>query len=244
MDFEIDVRHVLPAVRVPTLILHRTGDHAVPVQHGRHLSQRIAGSKFVELPGDDHDPVTSVQANEIATEIEEFLTGARSDPDPDRVLVTVLFTDIVGSTKLAAGLGDRRWRELLERHHVVVRRELARFRGREIDTAGDGFLAAFDGPARAIRCAVAIRRAVSALGLELRLGAHSGECEKLADRLAGIAVHIAARVASSARPNEIRVSSTVRDLVAGAGIQFADCGRHKLKGIPERWHLYTVVGSS
>jgi class 3 adenylate cyclase len=241
MDFEIDVRPVLPVVSVPTLILHRTGDRAVPVEHGRYLSQRIAGSRFVELAGDDHDPATATQANEIADEIQHFLTGVRAGGSADRILATLLFTDIVESTQLAVRLGDSQWRELLERHHAIVRRELTRFGGREIDTAGDGFFAAFDGPARAIRCALAIREALSEIGLAIRAGVHSGECEQTGGRLGGIAVHLAARVAASAEPKEVRTSNTVKDLVAGAGIQFADCGRHKLKGIEEEQQLWRVL---
>jgi class 3 adenylate cyclase len=240
MDFEIDVRAALPVVRVPTLVLQRSGDGAVPVEHGRYLARQIPGSKRVELPGDDHDPATTVQANEIADEIEEFLTGIKPMPAPDRVLTTVLFADIVESTELLVRLGDHGWRELLERHHALVRRELARFHGREIDRAGDGLFAAFDGPTRAIRCALAIREILSTIGLEIRAGLHIGECEKSGERLTGIAVHFAARVAASAEPNEIRVSSTLKNLVAGAGIQFVDCGRAKLKGIPEEWQMWSV----
>jgi class 3 adenylate cyclase len=241
MAFAIDVRPVLSAVRVPTLILHRTGDRAVRVEHGRHLARHIPGATFVELRGEDHDPATAAQANEIADEIQHFLTGVRGGGSTDRILATLLFTDIVESTQLAATLGDARWRELLERHHTIIRGELSHFGGREIDTAGDGFFVAFDGPARAIRCALSIREALSAVGIEIRAGLHSGECEQTGDRLSGIAVHLAARIASSAEPNTVRVSNTVKDLVAGAGIQFADCGRHKLKGIEEELQLWRVL---
>ena len=197
MNGPIDVRHVLPAVRVPALVLHRTGDLAIGVENGRYLAEHIDGARFVELPGDDHLPWVGDQ-DSLVDEIEEFLTGVRRGPEPDRVLATVLFTDLVGSTELAAELGDRRWRELLEAHRVVVRRELERFRGHEVDTTGDGFLATFDGPARAIRCATAIRDGVTALGLQIRAGLHTGECELHDGNVAGIAVHTGARVAALA----------------------------------------------
>lgn len=236
---EVDVRHVLPTIRVPTLVMHRTGDMIVPVAHGRYLAERIPGARYVELPGggnfwfdDDGDA--------ILAEIEEFVTGARPTPAADRVLLTVLFTDIVGSTRLAAELGDARWRDLLAAHHALVRRELARFRGREVKTIGDGFLATFDGPARAVRCAHAITEAVRALGVEVRAGLHTGECELVADDVGGIAVHIAARVAARAGANEVLVSSTVRDLVAGSGLRFADRGGHELQGVPGEWRLHAL----
>ena len=238
MNAEIDVRHVLPAVRVPTLILHRVGDRIVPVEHARDLARRIPGAKLVVLSGDDHAPMVG-DVDALADEIEEFLTGVRPG-DSDRILATVLFTDIVGSTERAVELGDRRWRELLAQHHGSVRRELGRFRGREIDTAGDGFLAAFDGPARGIRCACAIADGARRLGLEVRAGLHTGECETLGDKLSGVAVHIGARVAALASPGEVLVSSTVRDLVAGSGLRFASRGAHPLKGIPGEWPLFAV----
>jgi class 3 adenylate cyclase len=232
MAFEIDVRHVAPSVKVPTLVLHRTEDPVCHVENARWLARAIEGSRYLELPGNDHVPWAD--QDEILAETQEFLTGVREPAEPDRVLATVLFTDIVGSTEHAQALGDRSWRDLLERHHAVVRNELTRFRGREIDTAGDGFFAAFDGPARAIRCALAIRGAASELGLELRAGLHTGECELLGDKIAGIAVHTGARVAARAGPNEVLVSGTVRDLVSGSGIAFEDRGEHELKGIGPR----------
>jgi pimeloyl-ACP methyl ester carboxylesterase/class 3 adenylate cyclase len=239
MNGEIDVRHVLPVIRVPTLILHRTGDRVTLIEQARFMAEHIAGAKLVELPGVDHIPSVG-DGDAIVDEIEEFLTGVRHGPEPDRVLATVLFTDIVGATQQAAALGDRRWRDVLEQHHAVVRRELSRFRGREIDTAGDGFLATFDGPARAVRCARAVSDGVRALGLEVRTGLHTGECEVMAEKLGGIAVHIGARVATTAGPGEVLVSSTVKDLVAGSGLRFQDRGSHALKGVPGEWHLYAV----
>jgi class 3 adenylate cyclase len=203
------------------------------------MAQQIRDAKYVELPGDDHIPWRGDQ-NAILDEVEEFLTGVRRAPDPDRVLATILFTDIVGSTERAAALGDRRWRELLETHHAVVRRELARFRGREVDTAGDGFLAVFDGPARAVRCAAGAAAAVRALGLELRAGVHTGEIEMIGSSVGGIAVHIGARIAALAHPGEILVSSTVKDLVSGSGIEFEGRGLHALKGVPGEWRIFAA----
>jgi pimeloyl-ACP methyl ester carboxylesterase len=240
MNTEIDVRDVLPAIRVPTLVLHRTGDRDVDIEEGRYIAGRIAGAQFVELPGADHTFWARGVA-EVADEIEEFLTGARPAPELDRVLATVLFTDIVGSTERLAALGDRRWRELLAVHDDAVRRELARFRGREVDTAGDSFLATFDGPARAVRCATSIRDSVAKLGLEVRAGVHTGECELDGDKVRGLAVHTGARVAALAGPEEVLVSQTVKDLVAGSGIEFEERGRHELKGVPGEWRLYAVV---
>ena len=240
MNAEIDIRHVLPAIRVPTLVLHRTGDRDSSVEEGRYIAARIPGAKFVELPGDDHFPFIG-DMDSTLDEIEEFVTGARPDREPDRVLATVLFTDIVSSTEHAVRLGDRRWRDLQERHHVLVRRELVRHRGREVDTAGDGFLATFDGPARAVRCAVAIGEGVRALGLEVRAGLHTGECELRGDRVSGIAVHTGARVMAQAGAGEVLVSSTVKDLVAGSGLRFEDRGVHAFKGVPGEWRLYAVV---
>jgi class 3 adenylate cyclase len=234
-----DVRAVLPLIQAPTLVLHRTGDRILPVDQGRYLGQAIPNARFVELAGDDHIPFVG-DADAIVDEVQEFLTGARPIPDTDRVLATVLFTDIVGSTERAAALGDRSWRELLQQHHALIRSELARFRGVEIDTAGDGFMASFDGPARAIRCACAIQDAVSQLRLEIRAGVHTGECERIGDKLSGIAVHIAARVAGTADPGQVFVSQTVRDLVAGSGIEFEDRGEHTLKGVSETWRLFAV----
>ena len=240
MNAEIDIRHALPVIRVPTLVLHRTGDRDEHVEEGRYLAAHIPGAKFVELPGDDHLSFIG-DMDAVVDEIEEFVTGARPDREPDRVLATVLFTDIVGSTEHAVRLGDRRWRDLQERHHALVRRELARHRGKEIDTAGDGFLATFDGPARAIRCAKAISAEVRELGLEVRAGLHTGGCELRGERVSGIAVHTGARVAAQAGPGEILVSSTVKDLVAGSGLQFEDRGVHALKGVPGEWRLYAVM---
>lgn len=234
-----DVRAVLPLIQAPTLVLHRAGDQIVPVDQGRYLGQAIPNARFVELAGDDHIPFVG-DSDAIVDEVQEFLTGARPIPDTDRVLATVLFTDIVSSTERAAALGDRSWRELLQQHHSVVRSELERFRGVEIDTAGDGFMASFDGPARAIRCACAIHDAVSQLRLEIRAGVHTGECERIGDKLSGIAVHIAARVAGTAAPGQVLVSQTVRDLVAGSGIEFEDRGEHELKGVSETWRLFAV----
>ncbi len=239
---ETDARHALSSIRVPTLILHRSGDRIARVEGARYIAERIQGAKYVELPGPDHFPWVG-NTDAILDEVEEFLTGARRSPELDRVLATVMFTDIVGATERAVALGDRRWRELLDSHHVVVREQLARFRGREIDTAGDGFLAAFDGPARGVRCAAAIVREVRRLGLQVRAGLHTGECEVLGDKLSGIAVHTGARVASAAGPGEVVVSGTVKDLVAGSGIRFADRGVQTLKGIPGEWHLYAVASA-
>ena len=240
MAFEIDVREVVSSIHVPTLIVHRSGDTVCHVEHARFLAANIPGSQFVELAGRVHVPWASVGGDEILAEIREFLTGVREAPEPERILATVLFTDIVGSTKRATELGDRRWREMLEAHHATVRRQLDRFRGREIDTAGDGFLASFDGPARAIRCAREAVAAVAQLGLDIRAGVHTGECEVAGGKLAGIAVHIGARVAGQAQPGEVLVSSTVRDLVAGSGLDFDDRGSAEPKGVPGEWRLYAV----
>jgi pimeloyl-ACP methyl ester carboxylesterase len=240
MNTEIDTRAVLPTIRVPTLVLHRSGDKDANVEEGRWIASQIPGARFVELPGVDHMPWVGDQ-DAVLDEVQEFLTGVRPPPEPDRVLATVLFTDIVGSTERATELGDRRWRELLERHHDLVRRQLERFQGREVDTAGDGFLAAFDGPARGIRCARAIGGAIGELGLDIRAGLHTGECELLGGKVAGVAVHTGARVAARAGPGEVLVSQTVKDLVAGSGIEFDDRGVHELKGVPGAWRLYAVA---
>jgi class 3 adenylate cyclase len=240
MAHDIDVRDVAPAIRVPTLILHSEGDQVCHVENARFLARTIPDARYVELPGADH--VMYAELADLAlAEIREFLTGVREGPEPERVLATVLFTDLVGSTERAGELGDKRWRELLERHHEAVRRELTRFSGREIDTAGDGFLAAFDGPARAIRCAKAVVSAVDELGLGVRAGVHTGECEVLGEKLAGLAVHVGARVAAQAGPGEVLVSSTVRDLIAGSGIELEDRGLYALKGIDEERRLYAAV---
>jgi len=240
MNTQIDIRAVLPTIHVPTLVLHRTGDRDANVDEGRWLAAQVPGARFVELAGDDHFPWVGDQ-EAILDEVQEFLTGVRPAPEADRLLVTVLFTDIVGSTEWAARLGDRAWKEMLDQHHGLVRQELHRFRGREVDTAGDGFLATFDGPARAIRCACRIRDGVRRLGIEIRAGLHTGEIEVTGEEIMGIAVHIGARVAAAAQPGEVLVSSTVKDLVAGSGILFADRGAHVLKGVPGEWHLFAVT---
>jgi pimeloyl-ACP methyl ester carboxylesterase len=239
-NYEIDVRHILPSIHLPTLILHRKGDALVPVEAGRYLAEHIEGAKYVEIPGDDHFVSDQETQDIIADEIEEFITGVRHRPEPDRVLATVMFTDIVGSTQRAAEMGDSRWRELRDNWYSMMRKELTAFRGREVDTAGDGLLATFDGPARAIRCACSVRERVHALGLQVRTGLHTGECELAGDSVVGIAVHIGARVAATAGPDEVLVSSTVRDLVAGSGLKFGDRGAHNLKGVPEEWRLFVV----
>jgi pimeloyl-ACP methyl ester carboxylesterase len=238
---QIDIRAVLGTIGVPTLVLHRRDDRMINVEMGRYLAEHIPGAKLVELDGADHFFWVG-DADAILDEIEEFLTGLRRGPEPDRVLATVLFTDLVGSTEHAVELGDTRWRYLLESHQAQVRRQLERFRGREVKTMGDGFLATFDGPARAIRCAQAVVDQSRGLGLETRAGLHTGECELMNDDVGGIAVHIAARVATLAEAREVLVSSTVKDLVAGSGLTFADRGVHALKGVPDKWRLFAVAG--
>ncbi len=228
---ELDVRAVLPSIGVPTLVLHRAGDVPFAAANGRYMAEMIPGARYVELPGEDHAPrVGDTEA--LVAEIEEFLTGARHAPEPDRVLATVLLTDIVGSTQLAAELGDRRWRELLESHDELSRASFERFGGREVKATGDGFLAAFDGPAKAIRCAGEISEAVRPLGIEIRSGVHTGECEQRGEDLGGLAVHIGARVGATAGPSETLVSSTVKELVVGSGIEFKERGVETLKGCP------------
>jgi class 3 adenylate cyclase len=244
MNKEIDIRQVLPAVGVPTLVLHGSEDQIVPVQAGAYTAQHIRSARFIELPGFGHVAL-GAGGSRIEDEIELFLTdvwhtGGWQDAEPDRTLATVLFTDIVESTATAIKVGDRRWRELLERHHMLVRRELLRFRGCEIDTAGDGFFVTFDGPARAIRCACAIVDGTRELGLPIRAGLHTGECEMADGKVVGIAVHTGARVAALADANEVLVSNTVKDLVAGSGIEFIDRGAHELRGIPGQWRLFAV----
>jgi class 3 adenylate cyclase len=241
MNTLIDVRDVLPAIRVPTLVMHRTDDHDAHVEEGRFLAEHIAGARFVEFPGEDHLWWTQ-DADAVIDEVEELVTGARPVPHLDRVLATVLFTDIVGSTSRARELGDRRWAELVALHDTAIRQELERFHGREVDTSGDGFLATFEGPARAIRCALAACDAVSTLGLELRAGLHTGECELQGGKVRGIAVHTGARVAALAGPGEVLVSSTVRDLVSGSGISFEERGEHELKGVGRR-QIFAVTGT-
>jgi len=236
---QVDVRAVLAHIQAPTLVLHRTGDRISDVAQGRAIAEMIPGAKFIELEGEDHIPILG-DPDAIVDEIEEFLTGVRPTPEHDRMLATVLFTDIVGSTKLAVELGDRRWRDLLVEHHSVVRNQLDRFRGKEIDTAGDGFLASFDGPARAIRCAHEICKSVHSLGIETRAGLHTGEVEVIGDKIGGIAVHIGARVSALADPGEVLVSRIVVDLVSGSGIEFEDRGEHVLKGVPGIWDLFAV----
>jgi pimeloyl-ACP methyl ester carboxylesterase len=239
MAFNIDVRDIVPSVRVPTLVLHSEGDRISHVENGRYLAREIPDARYVELPGADHLPWFEPEL--AMSEIREFLTGHRVALAPDRVLATVLFTDIVGSTDRAAELGDGRWRTLLDAHNSVIRTELNRFRGVEIDTAGDGFLATFDGPARAIHCAHDIERVVRQLGLEVRAGVHTGEVERVGDDVAGIAVHIGARIAGLAGPGEVLVSGTVRDLVAGSGLAFEDRGMHQLKGVPGEWRVFAAT---
>jgi class 3 adenylate cyclase len=240
MVHTLDVRDVFGSIRCPTLVLHRRDSGWLGVAHGRYIAERIAGARFVELPGADVLLPTEHPEVSLAL-VEEVVTGATSHAESDRVLATLLFTDIVGATERAAAIGDRPWRDLLGRYDEAVRREIARFRGRVIDTAGDGVFASFDGPARAIRCAVEMSRSIRALGLEVRTGVHTGECEVAGDKIAGIAVHFGARVMSHAGAGETVVSSTVKDLVAGSGIEFADHGTHALKGVPGEWRLYRVV---
>jgi class 3 adenylate cyclase len=240
MFLDIDVRDVLPAIHVPTLVLHRRGDRVVHRRAGEELARQIPNAEYRELPGIDHFPWAG-DSDEVIGEIEEFLTGSRSVPEPDRVLATVMFTDIVGSTAHASELGDARWRELLAAHQEIVERELKRFRGREVKTLGDGYLATFDGPARAIRCGVAIADAVRSLGFEVRIGLHSGEVEVIGGDVGGMAVHIGARIGALASGGEVLVSRTVRDLVVGSGLEFEDRGSHELKGVPGAWQLFAVA---
>jgi class 3 adenylate cyclase len=237
---EIDIRPILSSIDVPTLVLHRTGDRIVFVQQGRYLAEEIPDARFVELDGTDHLAWTGDQ-DALLDEVEEFLVGSRRAREPERALATVLFTDIVGSTERAAELGDRRWRDLLERHDAAVRRQLSVHRGREVKTMGDGFLAAFDGPARAIRCAQAIEEAVGDVALEVRAGIHTGEVELIGDDVSGMAVNIGARIGALAGGAEVLVSSTVRELVVGSGLEFADRGAHSLKGAPGEWRLFAVL---
>ena len=237
MNSQIEISGILPAVRVPTLVLHRREDQVVDVAGGRDVAANIPGAKLVELPGVDHIFYVGEGAEKISDAIEEFLTGAPARIEADRMLATVLFTDIVGSTEKAASLGDQRWHNLLDDHHATIRRVLARFRGHEVKTTGDGFLATFDGPPRGVRCACAIAEEIKSLGIEVRAGLHTGECEMIGDDVGGIAVHIGARVAALAGPSEVLVSSTVRDLVAGSGLRFKDHSTQSLKGIPGEWRI-------
>jgi class 3 adenylate cyclase len=233
----LDLRGMLSTIHVPTLVMHRTGDRDVPIQGGRDVADRIAGAKFVELPGIDSFPWAGDPAPLLA-ETEAFVASARAREQADRVLATVLFTDIVRSTEKAAELGDARWKEVLADHDERAKAEIDRFRGHYVNSTGDGLLATFDGPARAVRCAEAIVEAVGPLGLEIRTGCHTGEVELHGDSVRGIAVHIGARIAAMAGASEVLVSSTVKDLVAGSGLMFEDAGEHELKGVPDRWHLY------
>lgn len=234
---EIDVRHALPAIEAPTLIVHRDRDLLVPHLHGKYLADHIPGARYVELSGEDHLPFTE-DADALLDEVEEFVVGTRSSREPERRLATVLFTDIVGSTDRAAAVGDRRWRDVTEMHDDVVRKALARHRGQEIKTMGDGFLASFDGPARAIRCAQEIVREADRIGVQVRAGVHTGECDVVGNDLAGLAVNIGARVGALAGAGEVLVSQTVKDLVVGSGIEFEERGTHALKGVPGEWRLY------
>jgi class 3 adenylate cyclase len=241
MNAQVDVRAILPSINVPTLVVHRKDDKLVDIRHSRYLAEHIPGSRYVELAGDE---ALSFGADSIMLldEIEEFLTGARRSADPDRILATVMFSDIVDSTRQAAEMGDRRWRDLLESMQGAVLRELARFRGRAVKTMGDGFLATFDGPARGIRCATAIRDATrTQFGLDVRSGLHTGEVEVIGDDVGGIAVHIGARIGDNAAAGEVLVSGTVKDLVAGSGIPFEDRGEHELRGVPGQWRLWAVA---
>jgi class 3 adenylate cyclase len=237
---EIDVREALPLIAQPTLVLHREHDSALPARVGRYVTERIPGARMVELPGEDHVLIGG-EVEPLVDEIEEFLTGTRPEHPPERVLSTVLFTDIVGSTERAAELGDRRWRELLDRHDRITRNEVERRRGRAIKSTGDGFLATFDGPARAIACARAVASGVDQLGVQVRAGVHTGECELRGDDIGGMAVHIGARVAARAGPGEVLVSSTVKDLVVGSGLGFVERGAQTLKGVPGEWRLFSVA---
>jgi class 3 adenylate cyclase len=241
MNSQIDVSNILSSIRVPTLVIHRTGDVTINIEGGRTLARSIPGARLVELPGEDHIPFIGDNASQILDFVEEFLTGARSSVEQDRILATVLFTDIVSSTEKAAALGDQRWRDLLNRHNTIVRRDIARFRGRESNTTGDDFLITFDGPARAVRCACAIADDMRSVGIDIRAGLHTGECEEIGDDIGGIAVHIGARVAALAGAGEVLASSTFKDLVAGSGLKFNDRGQHVLKGVPESWRIFPAV---
>jgi class 3 adenylate cyclase len=238
MNSEINISGVLPAIRVPTLVIHRTNDIAVSVEGSRTLAKHITNARLVEFPGEDHLPYVGENADQIVDEIEEFVTGTRAEFELERVLATVLFTDIADSTQRAADLGDRAWRTLLERHDSLVREQLAHFRGREIKTLGDGFLATFDGPARAVRCATTITSAAPGLGLQVRAGVHTGEIELKGDDVEGVAIHTASRIMNLAEPGRVLASSTVRDLVAGSNLRFEDAGVHTLKGLPEPVRLF------
>jgi class 3 adenylate cyclase len=240
MTSEMDIRDILANIQAPTLIIHRADHPNIPVESAQYLADLIPDARLVVLPGTDALPYTPSGGDDVMDEIQEFLTGVREGPPSDRVLATVLFTDIVDSTKRASELGDNAWRELLDRHDATVRRQLDRFRGTEVKVVGDGFLATFDGPARAIQCALAVRDNLDPLGLDVRAGVHTGEVERRGDDVGGIAVHIGARVAALAEPGEVLVSSTVKDLVVGSGIGFEARGSHTLKGVPDEWRLFAV----
>jgi class 3 adenylate cyclase len=240
---EADISDLLPAIRCPTLVLNRTGNRIVPLEQSRQAAEAIEGAKFVELPGTDHG-IFSEGVDLLLDEVEEFLTGVRSGGDPDRLLTTLVFTDIVGSTDKAAEVGDRKWRDMLDQHHELTRRELARFGGREVSTTGDGFFATFDRPISAVRCALALVNAMPSIGLQIRAGVHTGEVEVRGSDLGGLAVHIAARIMGQADQDEVLVSSTVKDLLTGSEIAFEDRDQHDLKGVPGAWHLYGVAGNA
>jgi class 3 adenylate cyclase len=240
MTYAVDVRSLLPRVTVPTLVMHRAGDRVNSVEHGRYLAERIPGSRWVELPGEDF-VLWAGDMDLLADEAEEFMTGHRGGAEPTRIVATVMFTDVVGSTERARAIGDRAWADLLEAHNARVRAELRRFGGREIDTAGDGFLTWFAWPTAAIRCAKAVRASVAEIGIDIRIGLHTGECEVVGDKLRGMAVHIGARVSSKAEAGEVLVSQTVKDLVTGSGIDFTERGSHELKGVPGEWRLFAVT---
>jgi class 3 adenylate cyclase len=239
-DLDVDVRSVLGSIRAPTLVFHRRDNFWLPLAFGRYLADHIAGATFVEIAGEEHRYYTG-DVDGILTAVQQHVTGEHAALDDDRVLATVLFTDIVGSTEKASSLGDRAWSDLLVRHHALVRRQIVHFRGREIATAGDGFLALFDGPARGVRCGLAICESVRALGIEVRAGLHTGECERMGDNVGGIAVHIGARIAGEAAPGEVLASSTVRDLVVGSGLTFRDRGSRALKGVEGEWRLFAAA---
>lgn len=239
MNTDIDIRAVLPVLRVPTLIFHAVDDRDVSIEEGRWIARRIPGARLIELPGGDHIPFYESQ-DAVVEAVQEFLTGAPPAQNADRFLATVLFTDIVNGTARAAELGDARWGALIESHHAIVRRELARFRGIEVDTAGDGFFATFDGPARGVRCALEVRDAVRDLGIEIRAGVHTGECEVIANKTGGIAVIIGSRVREQAAPGEVLATSTVKELVAGSGLRFEPRGARRLKGVPDEWQIFSA----
>jgi class 3 adenylate cyclase len=234
-----DIRPILPTIQAPTLVIHRTGDRIMPIAFGREVAELIPGARFVELPGTDALPFSG-DTDRIVEEVEEFLTGAHTGAEFERILATLVFTDIVDSTKVAAQVGDRAWRDLLDQHNELVRGELDRFKGREIATTGDGFLATFDGPGKAVRCGLSITGAAATLGIQVRAGVHTGEVDVREADIGGLAVHIAARVAALAAPGEVLVSSTVKDLLVGSGIEFEGRGEHALKGVPETWRLFAA----